>query len=224
MRNALDQLLKDQETKGGGLQYLRIGDCVLMTVLDLAPTGYFLRLHTLYLHNLGWMTGFVDALESVLLQGGLANLEVLDLSQNRHLDNSSMNRILGALEQRRCPKLRHLNLSGTIQCEPGSPIVPLGFSVAHTLASGALSNLEYLGLSCTNLGQGGMSALATALQGGACRQLKRLHVSKCDLQEADGLTLAYAIFGGNCTNLEDLELGDNPHMGEYGKCFELPSF
>lgn len=121
-----------------------------------------------------------------------------------------------------CPRLRRLDLTGTTSDElarplPGETVVPIGPSLAQALASRALSQLQYMGLSKTNLGQGGMAAIASVLKGGMCPELMILHASSCDLGIEDGQALGRAIEGGGFTKLEELILANNPRMGDQGK-------
>jgi len=151
-----------------------------------------------------------SALARALSSGGCRQLEKLELYQAFAdvLGQATMDCLLAI---KACRRLRHLNLGMTHMGKDHAQALGDG------LTSGCCSKLEDLVLwrnDCLAKEDGGWQHIALALEMGSCPSLRRLQLSKIGMGSAGADALSRAFSSGALASLEDIDLDDNPLIGD----------
>lgn len=203
MKRALLRMLTDQYNAGRGLDYLKLNHESLIPLLDLA--GCFERLKTLNLSGLLPSNADGGYLVSALECGGLKDLEGLTL-WTKGMTLRLVKKILNALKNGACPKLRNLELVWDKDShEFGDRRNALGGPIAEVLRSGHCRHLQLLDLTGLHLGdEDEAETVIAALRGRSCPELVVLGLTL--RSEILFQALGQALRSAACSKLEHLIL------------------
>ena len=145
----------------------------------------------------------MQTLERLLMSYNLQQLEALEFTV-RGSDNTTL-RVMRALKQGMCPRLRYLNIEFLFL--KFSPISEL----AAAMKFGCLHCLEWLSIEsgCYNdsINSNDLKSIASALELGCCPNLKYLGVDSGGSEDEGTYALANALRSGNCALLQFAHVG-----------------